>query len=168
MEQEKEKNEETFVKKVVQTALEAERQIRRQQVLHNTRMLMEEYIEMKRHIESAVSEEEELKEEQYDMYGDHFGKSLCHAWAASPIYFLAKYFAGLDLVNKDGVTYILKPQMQYFTELDCTLPVGSNGVVRLVWDGEILEITPNADGGILELGEQKLSLVRGETRRVKI
>ena len=28
MEQEKEKNEETFVKKVVQTALEAERQIR--------------------------------------------------------------------------------------------------------------------------------------------
>ena len=104
MEQEKEKNEETFVKKVVQTALEAERQIRRQQVLHNTRMLMEEYIEMKRHIESAVSEEEELKEEQYDMYGDHFGKSLCHAWAASPIYFLAKYFAGLDLVNKDGVT----------------------------------------------------------------
>ena len=108
------------------------------------------------------------KEEQYDMYGDHFGKSLCHAWAASPIYFLAKYFVGLDLVNKDGVTYILKPQMQYFTELDCTLPVGSNGVVRLVWDGEILEITPNADGGILELGEQKLSLVRGETRRVKI
>ena len=44
MEQEKEKNEENFVKKVVQTALEAERQILRQQVLHNTRMLMEEYI----------------------------------------------------------------------------------------------------------------------------
>ena len=76
MEQEKEKNEETFVKKVVQTALEAERQIRRQQVLHNTRMLMEEYIEMKRHIESAVSEEDELKEEQYDVFrgeGAHLG-----------------------------------------------------------------------------------------------
>ncbi len=72
-----------------------------------------------------------------------------------PDLFLAKCFPGLDLVNKDGVTYILKPQMQYFTELDCTLPVGSNGVVRLVWDGEILEITPNADGGILELGEQE-------------
>ena len=55
MEQEKEKNEETFVKKVVQTALEAERQIRRQQVLHNTRM---------------------LKEEQYDIFrgeGAHLG-----------------------------------------------------------------------------------------------
>ena len=85
-----------------------------------------------------------------------------------PDLFPGKIFCRLDLVNKDGVTYILKPQMQYFTELDCTLPVGSNGVMRLVWDGEILEITPNADGGILELGEQKLSLVRGETRRVKI
>ncbi len=27
-----------------------------------------------------------LAEEQYDMYGDKFGKSLCHAWSASPIY----------------------------------------------------------------------------------
>lgn len=34
------------------------------------------------------------EEEQYNMYGDKFGKSLCHAWAASPIYLLAKYFAG--------------------------------------------------------------------------
>ena len=108
------------------------------------------------------------KEEQYDMYGDHFGKSLCHAWAASPIYFLAKYFAGLDLVNKDGVTYVLKPQMQYFTDLDCTLPVGSDGTVRLAWDGECLEVIADAEGGVLELGEEKISLVRGETRRVKI
>lgn len=108
------------------------------------------------------------KEEQYDMYGDHFGKSLCHAWAASPIYFLAKYFAGLDLVNKDGVTYVLKPQMQYFTDLDCILPVGSDGTVRLAWDGECLEVIADAEGGVLELGEEKISLVRGETRRVKI
>ena len=87
MEQEKEKNEETFVKKVVQTALEAERQIRRQQVLHNTRMLMEEYIEMKRHIESAVSEEEELKEEQFVSYCSSltsmmYSEEKAHIWEA--------------------------------------------------------------------------------------
>ena len=35
MEQEKEKNEETFVKKVVQTALEAERQIQRFTLIKN-------------------------------------------------------------------------------------------------------------------------------------
>ena len=108
------------------------------------------------------------KEEQYDMYGDHFGKSLCHAWAASPIYFLAKYFAGLDLVNKDGVTYVLKPQMQYFTDLDCTLPVGSDGTVRLAWDGECLEVTADAEGGVLELGEEKIYSGQRRNKKVKI
>ena len=44
----------------------------------------------------------------------------------------------------------------------------SGGYRRLLWDGEYLEVTPDADGGVLELGEQKFSLVRGETRRVKI
>ena len=32
-------------------------------------------------------------EEQYDMYGDRFGKSLCHAWAASPLYLIGRYLA---------------------------------------------------------------------------
>ena len=76
--------------------------------------------------------------------------------------------ARTDLVNKDGVTYVLKPQMQYFTDLDCILPVGSDGTVRLAWDGECLEVIADAEGGVLELGEEKISLVRGETRRVKI
>ena len=35
-------------------------------------------------------------------------------------------------------------------------------------DGECLEVTADAEGGVLELGEEKISLVRGETRRVKI
>ena len=58
--------------------------------------------------------------------------------------------------------------VKYFTDLDCILPVGSDGTVRLAWDGECLEVTADAEGGVLELGEEKISLVRGETRRVKI
>ena len=38
-------------------------------------------------------------EQQYEMYGDPYGKSMCHAWAASPIYLLARYFDG-----KHGIT----------------------------------------------------------------
>ncbi|PQC20855.1 hypothetical protein CUN37_12715 [Enterococcus faecium] len=33
--------------------------------------------------------------EKYSMYGDPYGKSLCHAWGASPIYLLGRYFIGL-------------------------------------------------------------------------
>ena len=38
---------------------------------------------------------EETGADQYAMYGDPFGKSLCHAWGASPIYLLGKYFPDL-------------------------------------------------------------------------
>ena len=30
---------------------------------------------------------------QYEMYGDPFGKSMCHAWAASPIYLIDTYLS---------------------------------------------------------------------------
>lgn len=39
------------------------------------------------------------QEQQYDMYGDRFGKSLCHAWGASPVYLLARYFVGLEITD---------------------------------------------------------------------
>lgn len=68
MQQKDEKQEEAFVKKIIQTAMETERQIRRQQVLHNTRVLMESYIEMKKHIENAVSEVEQLEKEEYTTF----------------------------------------------------------------------------------------------------
>lgn len=33
--------------------------------------------------------------EHYAMYGRPFGKSLCHAWGASPLYLLGRYFLGV-------------------------------------------------------------------------
>lgn len=35
---------------------------------------------------------DENEKERYAMYGDPYGKSLCHAWGASPIYLLGRYF----------------------------------------------------------------------------
>ena len=57
-------------------------------------------------------------EEQYDMYGDRFGKSLCHAWAASPIYFLAKYFMGLKFTAVGGKAFELEPHTEFFDSFD--------------------------------------------------
>ena len=33
--------------------------------------------------------------QHYEMYGNKYGKSLCHAWGASPIYLLGKYYLGV-------------------------------------------------------------------------
>lgn len=88
-------------------------------------------------------------EEQYDMYGDRFGKSLCHAWAASPIYFLAKYFMGLKFTSVGGKTFEVEPHIEFFDSFDCTLPV-ADGQVHLVWDGKELKVETSTDGGVLK------------------
>ena len=79
------------------------------------------------------------KEEQYDMYGDRFGKSLCHAWSASPIYLLAKYFVGLEITDPIRGLYELHPNLEYFDHLDCILPAGNKNV-HIMWDGTRLTV----------------------------
>ena len=74
---------------------------------------------------------------QYGMYGDPFGKSLCHAWGASPIYLLGRYFLGVKPTAPGYETYEVKPAVQYFDELDCTIPVGSRSVHITLHNGEL-------------------------------
>ena len=63
-------------------------------------------------------------EQQYEMYGDPYGKSLCHAWAASPIYLLARYYIGLHGITPGGAQYVLSPQKAFFRSLNCCFPMG--------------------------------------------
>lgn len=79
-------------------------------------------------------------EEQYEMYGDPFGKSLCHAWAASPIYLLARYFVGLRPLEPGGRRYEVKPRTEFFTSLDCAFPMGGRLVRIRLTDG-VLTVT---------------------------
>lgn len=83
--------------------------------------------------------------EQYDMYGDRFGKSLCHAWSASPIYLLARYFVGLTVTDAAKGTYEIRPHLEYFEHLECTLPVGDKDV-HVVWDGKELKVEEGLKG----------------------
>ncbi len=83
--------------------------------------------------------------EQYGMYGDPFGKSLCHAWGASPIYLLGRYFLGVRPLEPGYKTFEAKPQLSYLGKLDCVVPV-KGGSVSIKYDGEHLEITSDRDG----------------------
>lgn len=47
--------------------------------------------------------------EHYAMYGREFGKSLCHAWGASPIYLLGKYYLGIKPTAPGYQTYTVEP-----------------------------------------------------------
>lgn len=47
--------------------------------------------------------------EHLAMYGREFGKSLCHAWGASPIYLLGKYYLGVEPTSPGYKTYRVSP-----------------------------------------------------------
>ncbi|QEC58471.1 Bacterial alpha-L-rhamnosidase [Flavisolibacter ginsenosidimutans] len=49
--------------------------------------------------------------EHYAMYGREFGKSLCHAWGASPIYLLGKYYLGVKPTAAGYATYTIEPKL---------------------------------------------------------
>ena len=49
--------------------------------------------------------------EHYAMYGREFGKSLCHAWGASPIYLLGKYYLGVKPTSAGYTTYLVEPNL---------------------------------------------------------
>ena len=49
--------------------------------------------------------------EHLAMYGRKFGKSLCHAWGASPIYLLGKYYLGVSPTAPGYETYTVQPQL---------------------------------------------------------
>lgn len=87
------------------------------------------------------------EEEQYDMYGDKFGKSLCHAWSASPVYLLARYFVGLKIIDPISGKYELHPHLEYFDSLNCTLPAGSKEL-HIIWDGTELTVDEKEEKGV--------------------
>jgi hypothetical protein len=50
-------------------------------------------------------------QEHLAMYGRKFGKSLCHAWGASPLYLLGKYYLGVQPTSPGYATYSIRPDL---------------------------------------------------------
>ncbi|MBR2256920.1 MAG: alpha-L-rhamnosidase [Blautia sp.] len=71
-------------------------------------------------------------EQQYEMYGDPFGKSMCHAWSASPIYLIGKYFLGLRISHETEEGYEIRPYHKAFQSVEAVLPAG-NITVEIRW-----------------------------------
>lgn len=87
--------------------------------------------------------------EQYEMYGDPFGKSLCHAWAGSPIYLIGRYFMGICPLEAGYKSFVIEPDFSLFKKVDCQFPV-KDGMIDIKWNGSELRIKTTKPGGILK------------------
>lgn len=100
-------------------------------------------------------------DQQYEMYGDPYGKSLCHAWAGSPVYLLGRYYMGLRPTKPGYESFELMPETDFFRKFTCELPV-KDGSVFLKWDGSILKVMATRDGGTLKYKGKSVKLTAGE------
>ena len=82
--------------------------------------------------------------EHYAMYGREFGKSLCHAWGASPIYLLGKYYLGVKPTSPGYNTYVIEPALGGLKWMEGKVPT-PNGVINVY--ASTSEIKVKADEG---------------------
>ncbi|WP_343049657.1 alpha-rhamnosidase [Paenibacillus phytohabitans] len=64
----------------------------------------------------------------YGMYGMPYGKSLCHAWGASPIYLLGKYFLGVKPCEPGYAAFIVEPHLGGLEWLKGAVPIADGEV----------------------------------------
>lgn len=65
-----------------------------------------------------------------EMYGRPYGKSLCHAWGASPIYLLGKYYLGVKPTAPGYSEYEIKPNLGGLKWMEGKVPT-PNGEVAV-------------------------------------
>ena len=100
---------------------------------------------------------EETGTQHLAMYGRPYGKSLCHAWGASPVYLIGKYYLGVQPTKPGYEEYIVKPDLGdlQWMEGDVPTPFGKIHVAMNKY-----EVTIYSDGGhgILIIGEKTIEI----------
>ena len=95
--------------------------------------------------------------EQLGMYDRKYGKSLCHAWAASPIYLLGRYFLGLRPETAGYKEFVVEPKLDMIAEVEAALPVKDGEVFIQKKDGK-LTVTADKEGGVFVYEGKKYPL----------
>lgn len=78
------------------------------------------------------------------MYGRPYGKSLCHAWGASPVYLLGRYYLGVEPVKPGYEEYTVRPALGSLEWMEGDVPTPF-GKIHVKMDGR--EVCVRSDGG---------------------
>ena len=87
---------------------------------------------------------EESGTQHLAMYGRPYGKSLCHAWGASPVYLLGKYFLGVNPTKPGYTEYEIKPTLGGLEWMEGEVPTPF-GKICVKMDAH--NVTVKSDGG---------------------
>lgn len=85
---------------------------------------------------------------RYAMYGKPFGMSLCHAWGASPLYLLGKYYLGVKPTRPGYAAYVVEPDRGGLAWIDGKVPT-PHGDVAVYADAGTIRVTAVPGQGVL-------------------
>ncbi len=105
--------------------------------------------------------------EHYAMYGEKFGRSLCHAWSSSPIYLLGRYALGVEPTSPGYKTFTVKPNLMCFKNIEGNVPTPF-GTVYVKMDENKILVRADAEGGVLTVGSNEYSIPANEEIIVNI
>lgn len=89
------------------------------------------------------------------MYGRPYGKSLCHAWGASPIYLLGKYYLGVRPVSPGYEEVSVTPVLGGLEWMEGTVPT-PKGDIRVHMDRSHIRLSLGGSRGWLTVSASAL------------
>lgn len=92
---------------------------------------------------------DEKGEAKYAMYGRPFGKSLCHAWGAGPIYLFGRYILGVEPTAPGYAEYTVEPDLAGLDWVEGVVPTPHGPISVSVRDGVATVCGPAACKGSL-------------------
>ncbi len=86
--------------------------------------------------------------EHLAMYGRPYGKSLCHAWGASPIYLLGKYYMGVKPEKEGYKEFSIRPVLGDLEWMEGSVPT-PNGDIKVYMDKQQIKVSATEGEGYL-------------------
>jgi alpha-L-rhamnosidase len=92
--------------------------------------------------------------EHLAMYGRPFGRSLCHAWGASPVYLLGKYYTGVQPLSAGYESWVCEPHLGGLAWIEGSVPTPT-GMINVSMTKDLIKIKSSQKGGILKFKSAK-------------
>ena len=100
---------------------------------------------------------EEHGTEHLAMYGRPYGKSLCHAWGASPIYIIGMYFLGVYPTKPGYEAYEVSPVLGGLEWMEGDVPTPF-GLIHVEMDMSTVTVRSDGGHGTLILGDRRIDI----------
>lgn len=100
-------------------------------------------------------------QEQLSMYGQKYGKSLCHAWGATPIYIIGRHILGVYPTQAGYKNFCVEPHLEGLESVNAVVPV-NGGVVEIIKNNQEITVCASIEGGTFILGNERISLTKGK------